>query len=435
MKAGFAKQIVTPRAGVPMEGLSQKVPSASVHDDLYVRVLFLQHGKQTQVIISFDLLFMERFQVDRIKGAISNLTGLSSAEVLVNFTHTHAGPRITRWAYSEGPEVAYIDYLEVAACNAVLAARGEVVEVTLEAGCTNTDLPVNRRLLNSEGKAEWRVNRDGPVVNDLPFCIFRAVDSSSVVAALFSVACHPSMMHEPVISAEFPGAAVKKLNESLRTEGAIFLQGAAGDAKPRPAAGDTWWGKSTWEQMSEVGEHLAHLVVEGGKSSRRVVPALQTELVEVLWRLLPPPSRVELAELLASSSTEANRKAWARDMLAILDLLGDLPSAVGVLLQVITLGEDLRIVAIEGEVLARLGQRLLAVMPPGINFLLGYSNGCALYLPDRCDVSAGGYEVDSFWEYHRASGPAPDCDEPLVEAVRVLCSRASGEKPQPDYKK
>jgi hypothetical protein len=425
MKAGFATQNITPRAGVLMDGFGKKTPALYVHDDLFLRVLYICQGDTVQAIVSYDLLFMERFRVDRIKGAIGNATGLCPSEILVNFTHTHAGPAVSNWAYAGQPEGVYLDLIEARTVEAVLAAREKCVDVSIDAGLTYTDLPINRRQPDEAGIAQWQVNPDGPVIKDLPFCIFREVQSRRVVGLLFSVACHPSMMFETAISAEFPGAAVRQLNEHYETEGAIFLQGAAGDAKPRPAANGDYWGRSTWEQMEEVGADLTRLVVEAEKSAVRLSPSLHAALVDVPWRLLPPPSREELEGVLASESETPPRQAWARDMLAIQEWSGELPREAGVLLHVIHLSEDLRIVAVEGEVLALLGRRILDLMPPGLTFMLGYSNGTSLYLPDPADLPFGGYEVDSFWEYHKASSSAPDCHEPLVEAVSSVLRRGA----------
>jgi len=419
MKAGFAKENITPKKGTLMEGLGQKMPASSIHDELFVRVLSLSCEGKEVALISMDILFLERGQVDRIKGAIGNLTGLRPAEILINFTHTHCSPRVTRWAYFGNVEESYISHIERGTLRAIVAARANRKAVTIEAGSTTTDLPVNRRLPNAEGVAEWKPNFEGPTVTALPFCLFREKESGRVLSLLFSVACHPSMIYEFAISAEFPGAAVRHLNHDFATDGSMFFQGAAGDAKPRPAAGDgTRWIPCSWEQMEEVGKDLASRVKEAAQKAHAVEPAITTELREVSWRQLAPPTETDLNAVIAAPEERPNRKAWATEMSEVLALRGDLPSEAGVLLHVIGLGVGLRIVAVEGEVLARLGQRLLAEIPPGVTFLLGYSNGTAVYLPDREDVPFGGYEVDSFWEYHQPSGPALDCDDPLIQAVR-----------------
>ena len=420
MRAGFSKQCITPRNGTLMEGLSQRSPAQSIHDDLFVRALFLNHDGVEQVILSFDLLFLDRGQVDRIKGAVGNVTGLCPAQILINFTHTHCSPRVTSWAYTGQIEEAYMNLVEAQAIGAVLGARESLRDVTLEAGTTTTDLPVNRRLPDANGVAQWKPNFAGPVINDLPCCVLRDLERGDVISVLFSVACHPSMIYEFAISAEFPGAAVRHLNKHFATEGSLFLQGAAGDAKPRPGAGDgSRWVPCTWEQMEEVGAELAAKVIECSTTMARIEPSLTAGLIEVPWHQEQTPRLEDLQKVIGSTSEPVNRKAWATDMLAILELRGGLIRNPGILVHFIELGAGLRIVAIEGEVLARLGKRLMAEIPDGVTFLLGYSNGTAIYLPDRDDVTAGGYEVDSFWEYHKASAPAPDCDGPLVDSVHA----------------
>ncbi len=55
------------------------------------------------MLVGCDLLFFEREQVDHFHAAINAATGLAPAQVLMNTSHTHAGPRLTHWAYSAGP--------------------------------------------------------------------------------------------------------------------------------------------------------------------------------------------------------------------------------------------------------------------------------------------------------------------------------------------
>jgi hypothetical protein len=117
-----------------------------------------------------------------------------------------------------------------------------------------------------------------------------------------------------------------------------------------------------------------------------------------------------------SGDVEPNplRRAWAAEML---DRYDELEPDFPIGLQVFQLSEGLRIVGVEGEVLAELGLRIRELFPTGVTFVLGYCNATRLYLPVSEQLAAGGYEVDSYWEYHCPSPPAPGCELPLLSAI------------------
>lgn len=416
MKAGFARADITPEAGVPMEGLYQRSVSQTVHDPLYVRALVLTDDDDRMLILSFDLLFFEQKEVDRIKGAIGLASGFRNSQILINTTHTHTGPRITRWAYSGAPDSDYVDRLVVAAVEVANEALAGTRDVTFESGVGQTSLPVSRRMRDEQGKARWFPNFEEPTYREVPFCAFRD-DSGSVVSLIFSAACHPSMIYEFAISAEYPGVAMEQLNAHFGMEGAIFLQGAAGDTKPRPVADpEKGWVAGTWEQMETVGRELAEVVIDGlAEIHAEPGGPLKSVLTTVDWPLEPIPERATF-EAMLSGDAEPNplRRAWAADMLARYE--GMEPNfPIG--LQIVQLSEHLRIVGVEGEVLAELGLRIREIFPVGVTFVLGYCNATRLYLPASEQLAAGGYEVESYWEYHCPSPPAPGCERPLLIAI------------------
>src|SRR5688572_20737081 len=99
MKAGFARVCVNPPLGGSLEGLGVMAPTRKIHDDIFVRTLYLAHDGREVLIIGCDLLFFERRDIDRFKGAIGRRLALAPSQILFNVSHNHAGPRLTGWAY------------------------------------------------------------------------------------------------------------------------------------------------------------------------------------------------------------------------------------------------------------------------------------------------------------------------------------------------
>lgn len=421
MEAGFAKALVNPPLGMPMEGLGQQGGCQTIHDDLYVRALALTHDGAEVVIIGCDLLFFEKPTVKRFTDAIGRATGLAPVQIFLNTSHTHAGPRLTHWSYSGAPAPAYLDVIEQALVTAVTEARQQREPVTLWAGMTHTTVPVSRRKPDAAGKAQWAPYRDGIICDALPFCLLKD-NAGKVLSLLFSISCHPSMIYSLDISAEYPGAAMRQLNAHFQTDGALFLQGAGGDTKPRQiAVAEEHWRAGTWEEMEEVGSEIADAViaqVEQGLSP--VSPALRATMLPMCWQLERAPARVYFTALLADENAPALRKRWAEEMLQQLEADNCLPTAIEVGLHAVELGEGLRLIGAEGELVGELGNQILRAFPTGVTFPLGYTDGAQIYLPSSRMLPEGGYEVDSYWEYHHPAPLAPGMEQVLDDALRVL---------------
>ncbi|MDP6381513.1 MAG: hypothetical protein QF662_09230, partial [Phycisphaerae bacterium] len=116
MRAGFSQQNVTPPVGTAMSGFAgrdKKDGCQGIHDDLFVRALWLSHDGSEALILGFDLLFFSRDVADRLKGAIGRRLDVAPHGILLNTSHTHSGPCVDSWAYGghRPPNEAYLEAL------------------------------------------------------------------------------------------------------------------------------------------------------------------------------------------------------------------------------------------------------------------------------------------------------------------------------------
>lgn len=417
LHAGFGKACVTPPLGVPMEGLGQQGGVQTIHDDLFVRALFLAQGETELLIVGFDLLFFERAVIDRLRGALGRVLEMKPSQILLNHSHTHAGPRVSRWAYSDGIDPEYLDTIETAVLDAATQAKAARTEVTVQAGTARTTMPVSRRKPDEHGQAQWAPYRNGIISDVLPFCLFTDA-GGQVVSLLFSVSCHPSMIYSLDISAEYPGAAMRHLNAAFATEGSLFLQGAGGDTKPAPiAVNEDYWRQGTFDEMEAVGTEIAGLISAAATDACPVTPALASFQTDMYWPLQPAPARAEFEALLANTETSASRRRWAEDMLRRYDRAGRLPDHVAVGFHALQIGHSLRLVGLEGELVGVLGRQIIDRYRHGVTFPLGYTDGAAIYLPSTPMLAEHGYEVDSYWEYHHPAPLAPGMEAIIDRAI------------------
>ena len=429
MRAGFAKVCITPPPGTTMYGFASRDREhgcEGVHDDLFVRSLYLSYEGEEALLMGFDLLFFGRDDADRYKGAIGNRLDLAPRQILLNTSHTHSGPMVgTSWAYADhGLGVAdrfYRDELEEAIVRAALEAREWAVDVTVWAGAGRTSLPVSRRKPDGRGGVRWAPYPEGEACDHLPVCLFRDRDGQAV-GLMFSVSCHPSTPSGFEMSADYPGPAMDLLDQYLGAECSLFLQGTGGDAKACVIGQGEAWRSGTWEDVAEAGRMVAdevRQVLDAGLTE--VEPGLHSALLEMQWPLQPVPGREELEDLAAEDQDDEIRRLWARRQLERLDRGQALRTHVPVLLHGVQVGKGLRLMGLEGEAVAGLGLHILDYYQgQGITFPLGYTDGMAMYLPTSAMLDKSGYEVVSFHEYGQPAPVAGGMEEIITEGLEWM---------------
>ena len=434
MRAGFARECVTPPPGTTMMGFGSRDMARGcdgTHDDIFVRALYLEHEGEMALVMSYDMCFLGREEVDRYKGAIGRRLDMLPRQILMNTSHSHVGPSVGTW-YSAGyecPDRLYLTDLERATVRAACHARDAAQDVTLWAGSTRSKLPMNRRRKMEHGGIENRPNPTGYAYDKLPFCLLKG-SAGEPVCLLFSISAHPSMMSGWEISAEYPGVAMRLLDEHLGTDASLFLQGVGGDAKPEVIGrgGVDRWQTGTWELMEEAGAMVAGEVIEAlGQGLSEVKPALGCASAEMAWAFEDAPPREEFEAIVDGTKPEERERSvrymWAQAQIEKLDRGDTLPTSVTLTAHGVKLGEGLRIVGIEGETVAPWGKFIEDFYDGGITFPLGYTDGTGLYLPVTSMLPEGGYEVVSSWEYGFVAQFKPGMEDAVRDALKELRDR------------
>ncbi|HSW45805.1 MAG TPA: twin-arginine translocation signal domain-containing protein [Phycisphaerae bacterium] len=436
LQAGFARETITPPRGTRMMGFGArdfKRGCQSVHDDVHVRALFLRHGDERVLILAYDLCFLGREDADRLKGALGREFDLAPRQILLNTSHNHAGPMVGTWYWAGFLPVdrLYLNQLERATLRAARQARESMREATMAAHFGQTTLPLNRRKPDGKGDIEFAPNPQGKVYDRLPVCLIED-KAGKPICLLFSVSAHPSMIGGFDITAEYPGVACRLLDEHLGATAAMFLQGVGGDAKPSVIGkGLDKWRKATWEDMEQAGRIVAdeaRRVLDKGLVP--VEPDIRSAVVETRWPLQKLPPRSEFEAVVNQTKPEARendiRCRWAARQLELLDRGDGLPTDVGIIVQAIRLGKDLRLVGIEGEPVGVWGYLIEDLFSLGVTFPLGYCNGQGLYLPASRMLPEGGYEVVSYWEYGLAAPLAPGMEDIVLAALARMREQVVG---------
>lgn len=427
MQAGFARIDITPPKGTPLMGWGSPATrlSTGVHDPLFVRALAMEHEGEEAIILGIDLCFVARDDAERWHGILTRETGLLPRQVMFSATHTHAAPAVGNYMDLKWlpPMHAFREQLDAAVMRAIHEARHNRRPATLRAGKGKTTIPMNRRKSHN-GKIVNGPNPQGPTYDALPVCLIED-EQHKPVCLLFSASTHPVAYRAgDEVSADYPGVAMARLDKQLGTPCSLFLQGLGGDSRPAALSkGETWAPRPGEAEIEIIGGILANetlLTLDALRSSKSVTPRIRTALVTAEFPLTGNLTREDYTTI--AQGSESWRAHWAKDQLALLER-NALTTTAPILFQGITLGENVRLVAVEGEPLHHFGAIIESRFTGGITIPLGYINGEGMYLPSTAMLAEGGYEPESFWEYHKPSALAPGMERVIERAVDTLISR------------
>ena len=432
-KAGVAELDITPPLGVSMTGYGGR-PGPADHylDRLYVRALALQGPEGGPVVLTCaDLLGLDRESVEAIRAALVDL--LPPERLLLNHSHTHAGPTTAPLRCMGEPDAGYVEMVIRWTASAVREALRTLRPARLSFGTASTAIGINRREARA-GKIVLGLNPSGTY--DPTVSVLRVEDDQSrPLACWFSHAAHPVVLDHlnTGISAEWPGIAAATLAEALGCP-AVFAQGCCGDINP-VRRGDHAVVRSVGRELA--GAALAAWERAEPLSPGPVLGALETvslpqwkpsvEEAEAARAAAGESVRALEAEAASSGEREDLRRrleiarclaGWGEDYLADAHAEGEL--AVPMDVQALRIG-DFALVATAAETFVEIGQEIVRRSPFPRTVALGYSNGCFGYLPTASAFPLGGYEVDAAFKYYGTLMVTPDCERLTLEAVdRVL---------------
>jgi neutral ceramidase len=429
--AGWAEVDITPPLGIGLGGRAGPGTVAKkVLDPLSAQVTYLKDAKGTGfVLVSFDLVAMPHEFSDRVRFDIVNELGVDWNLVLLNVSHTHSGPYTIRSLFAglgEGPlpkiEADYFTALEQRIISATRAAAKSLKQVKVEVFEGTSDIGINRRGRNKQGKMTMLANAKAPY-DEHVWTMKLTPANGDPPALIFSYACHAVIAYGidyAAISADFPGVARHHLREALGAKShPQFVQGFAGNIRPRSVA-DLEKGvfrKPTPADLERTGSDLAKAVLDSMKRAGRT---LSLDIIGASDRPFLPRDKPPPREQYETMHTEGVEKKDAYHIAVSEYWLKRYDSGEGFAkgdawaLGLIRLADDQWIVHSSGEPVVEWRNKIAQWLTPLHIVPFGYCQEAKSYLPTEALLPEGGYEVlDS--NNARANTPAPFA--PGIEAA------------------
>ena len=241
-QVGLATTDITPTEPLPMAGYAaREAPFESVADPLFAKALAIQDENGGRaLLITADLLGFTRERSEAICARLQESTGIQREQVILNASHTHAGPLVagsllTRAAPATRREIdRYIQEMESKIVAAGQQALRSLRPAHLAWGRGVAPFVMNRREFTERGVI-LGTNASGLADRTVPVLRVSSPDGE-LRAVVFGAGSHCTTLTggNLKISGDYAGIAQGLLEESMDGVQAMFMTGCAGDANPHP---------------------------------------------------------------------------------------------------------------------------------------------------------------------------------------------------------
>jgi len=464
LRIGVAEVEITPPLGFPMAGYYHERLAVGTTDPLKAKAIVLRGNNQAAAFVVADLTGIARDLFLEVRQAASEKTGIPAGHIVVSATHSHTAPSYYRNLYDLlGKETAsektasYSANLINNIVNAIVKADAAASPAVLQAGSAQQVFPVsfNRRFVMRDGSVKtWQslsnpnvIRAAGPIDPEIGLVLIKSSDGKTARALLSNFALHLDTVaasKKLTWSADFPyfieRAMRNKLGDQLIS---VFGTGTCGDINHSDPT------RKTRNTTEIIGTSLAKTIdaavpkLEPVKSQNFQVKSATVRLPLQVIRKHEIEKATHLLDLVKKGEKINFFDHVAACKLLMLDHYENSPSqvvtsdylnwglsksfaGVGESLPVevttMTIGSDIAIVFLPGEVFVNLGLVIKQASPFKTTLIIELSN-CVetIYIPTRAAYVGGSYEVTN-------STVQPGSGELLVETALKLLQESVATK-------
>jgi neutral ceramidase len=415
-RAAVVKANITPLTPQWLRGYDPR-QSAGVLDSLYVRIVALDDGRTQFFLVSTDIVGMPVPEYDRLTAMLKTRYGIDPLNVWWASTHTHSAPEIAAWfrgisypsmanrnklAAQHQIDTVYTAMLEQKIINGIIEARSKLAPARLGSGWGFSQANINRRAIDSDGKASLGLNPDGTVDRRIGMLRIDKQDGTPLVL-IVNYPMHGTVLsgENKLISGDAPGMVSEYVEKQIGAP-VLYINGAAGNMAPiysvypNPRSG----------HLGQFRVLLGDKIVE---ANRKISAAIDTVKLTVGSLTVETPRRSDLG--------------WSPDMSKYTRTTKSGENMVLLPVRFLKINEDIAIWSAPVELFCEISNEIRQRSPFRYTFYYGYTNGSLGYLPTASAWEHAGYEPS-------VSPFTPAAEKDLVDAVSGYIQ---GEMRKPGY--
>jgi len=388
--AGAAKAKITPQGPAWMAGYDNNRRSVGVHDDLWARAVVLKSGDQMLAIASVDLLGFPSIYVQRVREMVK---AVPADAIIIAATHVHSGPDVIGlWGPAEGQSGVDKDYVD-----SVIKTVAQVIEQAA-AGMAPAGLRYAAGDLPGVSK-----NINVAEILDTGLAALQvAGEDGKPIATLVNFACHPEIMNNNQITADFPNWLYQRIEEKAGGV-ALFINGAQGGMITANIENIYDKGKDNWDDAARIGNAIADKALEVLAAANAV-----------------PDSAIVLRSSILRAPLGNARFEAAFSAGVLPDIREDGKVKTEVAAGAIGRAE---FATVPGEAFPNIGFLLKRWMTGEVRFIFGITQDELGYIMSREDYGL------KLYEYETSMSVGPEMGLLLVEALRPLIEAVNPQAP------
>lgn len=458
LHVGVAQVEITPPLGFPMAGYYHERLATGTIDPLWAKAVYFRNGKTESAWVVCDLTGVSADLSSAVRKQVHEKTGIPVEHLVVSGTHSHTAPDYYRSLYQFlGPpeelktdidrqRAAYAGELISHIAQAINDARTAAQPVQLRSGSVTQETQVSycRRSVMQDGSVRtWvglkhpqAIRSAAPIDPEIGLIEILNAQGDAPTGLISNFALHLDTTGGMLWSADYPYAIEQMVHKSLGSKViSLFGTGCCGDINHADPMGQAR------RKSTEIGKALGTTIVAAipqlspVKNSRlqvrhRAVPLLLEEVTPAEVQ-----QSLELIKMVnAGQKIDFYDHVLAYKRLALDQLTHQTPhpesgglislgisrslKGVGATLPteviVMTVGADVALVFLPGEIFSELGMSIKKASPFRTTLVVELSNYVeSIYIPNRHAYVGGGYEPTN-------SLVQPGSGEKLVEAAVSL---------------
>jgi hypothetical protein len=461
LRIGVAEVEITPPVGFPMAGYYHERLAEGTIDPLKAKAIVFRDAQTEAALVVCDLIGIATDLSQAIRQRASEQTGIPVSHIVITGTHSHTAPDYMKELYlflgkeNQAPlRATYIEKLISAPVAAIVKARAAAQPAVLESGSALQQIPVsfNRRSVMRDGSVRTWMSHDhpdvvraaGPIDPQIELVTIRN-EAGEPQGILSNFALHLDTVGGMKWSADYPYFIEQTLKKGLGSNViSIFGTGCCGDInhvnpKSRDRNKADYIGQSLGDSIATQLGQLKRIEQTTLRAKSRIVrlplqEATKDEVVASI-QVVQKAQRKEPVDFLEHVTSykklmldhfrhhEPHANTIEHITWGLSRSLAGVGETLPVEVNVITIGHDVAIVTLPGEVFVELGLAIKQGSPFRTTLVIELSN-CVetVYIPNRAAYAGGSYEVTN-------SAVQPGSGEMLVEAALSLLREAAATNP------
>ena len=458
LRVGIAETDITPPVGFPMAGYYHERLAEGTIDPLKAKAIVFREGNTAAALVVCDLIGIATDLSKEVRKRASAKTGIPITNIVIAATHSHTAPDYMKELYlylgkekQKELRKKYIENLISEPVEAIVQAYADAKPSLLATGAAIQKTPVafNRRFVMRDGSVKtWQklsnpevIRAAGPIDPDIGLLTIRNTKDGKHRGILSNFALHLDTVGGMKWSADYPFFIERTLRSELGADMvSIFGAGCCGDinhsdpSTPNRNKAD-FIGNSIGASISK---QLAQLrPVKNTKltvNSQVVRLPLEDSTREEVDRavktinVIKGGGKVDFFEHVTAYKklildhflhSKPHAKSTEHISWGLSRTLAGVGKTIPVDVTVMTIGSDVAIVCLPGEVFVELGLAIKQASPFPTTMVIELSNAVeTIYIPHRAAYAGGSYEVTN-------SAVQPGSGEMLVEAAIKLLRKAA----------